>query len=318
MSGKIEEFLKIQNKNSRVASSIFKKLCNLGYNDDFLEIYKDTGAIEQIILELRPSSRRSITTICYIIGKYANFIGNKKAYQIIHSIDRNLLWKKAKINASPKYLSHELYEDVLNRIRMNEEEETNALYYKTLFRVIYEGVYCDDMSVITNLRASDIHDDIVTLHTDEGYSYKIRLPENLIKDLKKLATVDKWWRRNRYASYSVEISGRYPDSCFKIQNIKIDSSTTYRFGYYNKLRKISKEYIGYNLPPTQLFISGIMYRICEELKNNDILIEEAFSEENRNFKVSNIITRELSRCEYDIPVKSLREQVIGHLEVFKI
>lgn len=316
MSGRIDEFLEIQNKKNRVALSIFRRLYALGYDDDFLDIYQDSSVIEQIILELHPVSVRSITTICSLISAYAKFINNDNAYQTIRSIDRNLLWKKAKPNAAQKYLSHELYLNVVHDIGMFEE--TNALYYQTLFRVIYEGVYCEDMSVIANLRASDIHGNIIELHTDNGYSYKIALPEDLIEDLIELSKSDEWERKNRYGIYKMKVSGKYPDSCFKIENRKDDSDTTYRFGYYNKLRKIAKEYLEYNISPLQLFISGIMYHICLELKNNNISIEDAFADENRNRTVMNIITKELSRCEYDIPVKSFREQVAGYLEVFTL
>ena len=105
---------------------------------------------------------------------------------------------------------------------------------------------------------------------------------------------------------------------FRSENRKDDSDTTYRFGYYNKLRKIAKEYLEYNISPLQLFISGIMYHIRLELDKKNISIEDAFAEENRNKTVMNIITKELSRCEYDIPVKALREQVVGYLEVFTL
>ena len=74
----------------------------------------------------------------------------------------------------------------------------------------------------------------------------------------------------------------------------------------------------YNISPLQLFISGIMYHIRLELDKKNISIEDAFAEENRNKTVMNIITKELSRCEYDIPVKALREQVVGYLEVFTL
>lgn len=314
MDRKIDEFLEIQNKKNRVALSLFNKLRALGYGDDFLDIYQDSAVIEQIILELHPTSVRSITTICSLVGSYAKFIGNDNAYQAIKSIDRNLLWKKAKPNATPKFISHELYLSVLHDIDMFEE--TNALYYQTLFRVVYEGIYSTDMSVLANLRASDIHNNIVELRTDEGYSYKIMLPEDLIEDLKELAESDEWERKNSSGIYKIKVSGKYPDSCFKIENRKGASDTTYRFGYYNKLRKVAKEYIEYNISPSQLFISGIMYRICLELKNKNISIEDAFADENRNRTVANIITKELSRCEYNIPVRAFREQVIGYLEVF--
>lgn len=316
MSGRIDEFLEIQNQKNSVALSIFNKLRALGYGDDFLDIQQNSSVIEQIILELCPTSIRSITTICSLVGAYAKFIENDSAYQIIQNIDRKWLWKKAKPNAAKKYLSHELYLNVVHDIGMFEE--TNALYYQSLFRVIYEGVYSEDLSVIANLRASDIDGNIVELHKDNGYSYKIVLPEDLIEDLKELAASDIWERKNCYGIYKMKISGKYPDSCFKIENRKNNSDTTYRFGYYNKLRKIAIKYLEYNISPIQLLVSGIMYHICLELNKKNISIEDAFAYENRNKTAINIIAKELSRCEYDIPVKALKEQVVGYLEVFKL
>ncbi len=316
--GKIDEFVEIQNETNRVAKNLFKKLCALGYGDDFLEKCQDVNSIEQIILKLSPNSTRSITTICSLLSAYANYTGNDIAYQMIKNIDRNLLWEKAKPNAKKKYISHETYLNVIHEISKNEKpKELNGFYYRTLFKVIYEGVYCDDMSVIANLKSSDIKGNIVELHTDDKESYKIKLPSDLIKDLKKLSHCDEWERKNRFGEFRVKTFGKYPDSCFKIENRKSSSETTYRFGYYNRLRKIAKEYIGYNLVPLQLFISGIMYRICLKLDENNISLDDAFADQNRDKKVSNIITAELLRCNHKIPVRAFREQVIGHLDVFR-
>lgn len=315
MSGRIDEFIKSQNKDNRNLLNIFNKLCDLGYGDDFLDVYKKRSEIEQIILDLHPTSERSITTIRSLIGSYARFIGNKDAYRLIMSIDRKLLWEVAKKNAPQKYISHDMYLDVLHDIETYENN--NSFYYQMLFRVIYEGIFCDDMSVIANLRASDIHGNVIELHRDDGYLYKMMMPTNLIEGLKELADLHEWERRNgSSASYTIKVFGRHHDSCFKIENRKGSSKTTYRFGYYNKLRKVFKEYVEADLTPKRLFISGIMYRIYLELQENNISIEDAFSDDNRNRTVMHIIEKELSRCEYNIPVKTFREHVVGHLETF--
>lgn len=314
MGKKIDEFLQVQEKKSEFVCSAIKKIKKLDYEDDFLSVCENVHDIEKIILDLCPANIRAITTQCYALGLYAKFIDDDNAYKLIQNIDRKSLWDKAKPNAAARFISYNSYLDVLHDIGMYEE--CNALYYQSLFRVIYEGVYNDDMSVIANLRASDIQDDIISLHTDDGYSYKMRLPKDLLEDLKELAESNEWERKNRYGIHTVNTTGKYPDSVFKIQKQKADSKNTYRYGYYNRLRKIAKNYVEYYLSPSQLFVSGIMHRICEELKNNNISVEYAFSDNSKNEKVRKIIEKELSRCEYDIPVNAFREQVISYLDVF--
>lgn len=316
MCKKIDEFLKVQNEKNRVASNVFKKLDTLGYKEDFLEQCREIASIEQIILKLNPSSPRAITTICSLLSAYAKFLNDDHAVQTIQSIQRNDLWKKAKPNAPKKYISHQLYLEAVDTI--GKYEELNALYYQALFKVIYEGVYCDDMSVIANLRYSDIEGNVAKLYTDSNDSYKIELSDSLVNDLQELSESDEWERKNRFGVFKVKASGRYPDSCFKVESRKDGSNTTYRFGYYTRLRRIAKKYLEYNLVPLQLFISGIMYRICLKLNENNISLEDAFSNENRDKKVSNIIAKELSRCNHKIPVRAFREQVIGHLDIFRI
>lgn len=46
MSGRIDEFLEIQNQKNRVALSVFNRLSALGYGDDFLDVYQDSAVIE--------------------------------------------------------------------------------------------------------------------------------------------------------------------------------------------------------------------------------------------------------------------------------
>ena len=126
--------------------------------------------LEQFILNLKPNSPKAITTICYVLGLYAKWlqekdvIDNDNFYQIVQSIDKNLLWKKAKPNAKKKFISYEQYKRIIHDIAMYED--FNALYYEALFKCIYEGIYNDDLSVIKNLRSSDIKGNIITLHED--------------------------------------------------------------------------------------------------------------------------------------------------------
>ncbi|MDD5980178.1 MAG: hypothetical protein PUC23_03600 [bacterium] len=276
--------------------------------------------LEQFILDLKPNSPKAIITICYVLGLYARWLEEQgivetdSFYQMIQSFDKKLLWKKAKPNANKKFISNEQFKRIIHEIGVYED--FNALYYECLFQCIYEGVYNDDLSVIKNLRGSDINDNIITLHEDNGHSYKIKVSENLASDLKKLSSINIWERRNRFGVCKVNLKGVHKDSVFKIEDRNTNSEGSYKFSYYAKLRKIAKEYLEYTLLPLQLYTSGMMYRIKVELSKNEISLEEAFSENSRNRMAHLIISKELLRCNSGIEVGNFRELVKGHLDSF--
>lgn len=277
--------------------------------------------LEQFILDLKPSSPKTIITITYVLGIYAKWlqeqgiVSDDSLYQMIQSLDKKLLWKKAKPNAKKKFISHEQYQRVIKDIATYEEY--NALYYELLFACIYHGVYSDDLSVLKNLRKSDIQDDgIVTLREDNDHTYKLKIPEKLATDLKKLADINVWERRNRFGVCKVDMRGVYSDSVFKIENRSTASNDSYKFTYYAKLRKIAKEYLEYSLLPLQLYTAGIMHRIKDELEKNNISLEEAFADNSRNRMAHLIIQKELIRCNSSIEIGNFRELVKGHLDSF--
>lgn len=270
--------------------------------------------LEKIILDMKPNSMRSITTICYVMGLYARHLKDERLYNTIQEIDRSNLWIKAKPNAPKKFISHSMFENVYHDIGIYED--FNSFYYQTLFKCLYEGIYNDDMSVIKNLRASDINGNIVTLREDSGHSYDLEVSAEFAIDLKELSNINIWERNNRYGVCRIKTVGIYSDSCFKVESRKGSSEYSYRFSYYRMLRKIAKEYLEYNLLPLQLYVSGIMYRIGLKLEEYGISIEDAFSDENRNRIVGKVISDELCRCNYSIEVRNFREIVKGHLEVF--
>lgn len=289
--------------------------------DDKIENYSPME-LEQFILERNPSSPKEITTVCYVLGSYSKWlqeqdiINNDNLYQITKSIDKKLLWKKCKPNAKKKFISGEEYQRVIKDIATYEEY--NALYYELLFSCIWHGVYSDDLSVIKNMRKSDIDDSgTIVLHEDNNHTYKIKVPERFAKDLKKLADITSWQRPNRFGICNVDMRGVYPDSIFKIENRSTASDNSYRFTFYAKLRKIAKDYLEHSLLPLQLYTSGIMYRIKLELQKNGISLEEAFADNSRNKMAHLIIQKELIRCNSGIEVGNFRELVKGHLDSFK-
>jgi integrase len=300
---------------AKVVKFVFKDV------DVDIENYS-TMELEQFILDLKPNSPKTIITICYVLGLYAKWLqeqgitNNDNFYQMVQSLDKKLLWKKAKPNAKKKFISYEQYQRVIKDIATYEE--FNALYYELLFSCIYNGIYNDDLSVIKNLKKSDIDDNgIILLHEDNGHSYKIKVSERLAKDLKQLADINIWERRNRFGICKVDMRGAYNDSVFKIENRSTASNDSFRFTFYAKLRKIAKEYLEYSLLPLHLYASGIMQRIKVELDKNGISLEEAFADNNRNKVAHMIIQKELIRCNSSIELGNFRELIKGHIDSFK-
>ena len=306
-----------ESKNTqKVIRFVFKDIGN-----DDIEKYS-IMEMEQLILDKKPSSYKEIITIVYVLSSYFKYlqeqgvIKNDNAYQIVQSLDKKLLWKKAKPQAKKKFINNEQYQRVIKDIATYEEY--NALYYELLFSCIWFGIYNDDLSVVKNLRSSDINDDgTVILREDNGHTYKFKIPERLARDLKQLSNVEVWQRPNRFGVCNVKMRGEYPNSVFKIESRSTASNDSYKFTFYAKLRKVAKEYLEHSLLPLQLYTSGMMHRIKVELEKNDISLEEAFEDNSRNRMAHLIISKELMRCNSNIEIGNFRELVKGHLESFE-
>lgn len=278
--------------------------------------------LESLVLGFQPNSPKAITTICYILGIYAKWLQSEEMddgslLKEVQLIDKASLWKRAKPNAGRKFISYKQMLEVLHEIEVYEEY--NSLYYSTLFRCIFEGVYNDDLSVIKNLRSSDISGRTLILREDNGHTYPLKVSEELASALKELASIDVWERKNRYGLCRIDMVGPHFDSVFKIEkrkNVKKAEEGSYRYSYYAKLRKIAENYVEYKLLPLTLFVSGIMYRVGNELRREGITLQEAFANNCRNKKVHKIIVDELTRCNYVIDAGNIRDMVKGHLDSF--
>lgn len=317
MNNDIKQFVdSIESFNSRkVFVHVFKKIGDI----DIVKL--NAIQLQQLIIDTNPRSHKEIITIIYVLSSYAKWlqkqdiIKNDNAYQILQTIDKRLLWSKCKPMAKKKFISYEQYKEIIKDIAMFEEY--NALYYELLFSCIYNGIYNEDLSVIKNLRKSDINDDgILTLHEDNGHIYKFKVSERFALDLKKLADINIWERKNRFGTCKVDMRGTYSDSVFKIENRSTASNDSYKFTFYAKLRKITKEYLEYSLLPLQLYTSGLMHRIKIELEKNNITLEEAFAQNSRNKMAHLIIQKELTRCNSNIELGNFRDMVKGHLDSF--
>lgn len=293
----------------------------LGDAKDNIESY-NLMELEQFILDLKPSNPKAIVTICYVLNSYAKWLTEQNIksgdslHKMIQYLDKKLLWKKAKPFSKRKFISYKQFKEIIDDIE--KYEEYNTLYFQLIFRCVYEGIYNDDMSVVKNLRSSEIGVNTVMLHEDDGHSYKLKISESLAEDLKKLETIKQWERPNRYSVCKVDMRGAYYDSVFKIESRDTSSDGTYRHSYYARLRKISKEYIGYGITPLQLYVSGIMHRINVELNRNESSLEKAFADRNYDKLSYSIIEKELVRCNYKGEVNHFKDLVRGHIESFKI
>lgn len=311
MNNYIQEF--IDSTESLNTRKVFKHVFNK-IDADNIENFSPMQ-IEQLIINSRPNSNKEIITIVYVLSSYAKWLNNDNMLQILQSIDKKLLWKKCAPQAKKKFISYKDYERIVKDIATYEEY--NALYFELLFTCIYSGIYSEDLSVIKNMRRSDIQDNgMITLREDNNHVYKIKVSERLAKDLKQLSTIDKWVRPNRFSLCHVDMQGVHPDSVFRVERRTSNSENSYRFSYYAKLRKVSKEYVGHSLLPLQLYASGIMHRIMVELEKNNISLEEAFAQNSRNRTAHMIIEKELIRSNSGIEISNFRELVKGHLDLF--
>ena len=150
--------------------------------------------LENLILDSKPKSQKDITTICYVLSLYAKWlkndglVDNDNLYQMIQSMDRSVLWMKAKPKAAQKFISHKKYLEVIHDIKCFEP--LNTLYYQALFSCLYEGIYNNDMSVIKNLRGSFIQGNKVTLEESNGHRYDLEISSELCGDLIELSQTD--------------------------------------------------------------------------------------------------------------------------------
>ena len=290
--------------------------------EDGFETYS-AQALAQFILDMKPNSPKAIITICYVLGLYAKWLQDQgfrsgdTLSDSLQAIDKKDLWNRAKPNAKQKFITNAQCYRIISDIGLYEE--FNELYYQTLFRCVYEGIYNDDMSVLKNLRGSEVDGQTVTLREDNGHTYTLKVSETLAADLVRLSEKRLWERKNRYGLCRIQMRGLYTDSVFKIEERKTSSPSTedsYRFTFYAKLRKIADEYMDFRILPFQLYISGIMYRIILDLNKNGIPVTEAFADNSRNRQAHAIIANELSRCNYTSEIGNFREIVKGHLDSF--
>lgn len=309
-SDRYEEFLEsIPNIQSRRVYKSYSVFGEYDYTNCSIEIVKN------VIRSVHPKSTKSITTACNVLKKYAKFLGDMQLVGTIDSIDRKELWNEIKSDDIKKFISHSYYEEICYELG---KEEYNPFYYQTLFMAIYEGVYSSDLSVLKNLRASDIKKNKVLLRPDNGEEYFLKVSKKLIVKLIELSEEEYWRQANAFNEngyIEMPLYKHYPDACFKTVR-RGTGKVNHTASYLLRFRKIATDYVDRPLKPYDLFISGIAYRIAKKLKANKITLQKAFEPENRDHNIRNIFENELLRCHYPNEVKNFRELVENYIDVF--
>lgn len=312
MKESYKDFLDICPEATRkLAGTTYKQVGEYDYND------KSIADIEAVILSLKPQSETSIRDIKYVLSAYIEFLGDSSLAERVRKMNNSQLYSKAKTDAKQRFVSYSDYVELCKNINMHED--FNRVYYKSLVMSIYEGIYNDDLVVLKNLRASDVNiaECCVTVHGKiEDDVYTVPITKELADNLIELGKISTWERLNRYGTVSMPVTGIYPDSCFKLE-MRVHGAEYYNC-YYNRLRKIYTEYLGYSVSPARLYISGLMHRIATKLKERGFTLRDAFINNRRNIEVKAVIEAELKKSGNRIPIQNLRSLVRGNLDVFEI
>ena len=318
MNQKYSEFVESVPENSR------KTMTKYSWIGDFPKTIT-SEELKQIIIDKLPKNKREITVMLNTAARYASYCNNEyllKVIEEVRAMGRTNIWTIAKPNAEKIYISNKEFETAMIGLNPNdpdEEFEENTLYYRTLFWAVYEGIFNYNMSILENLRASDIdlENKSVTLRDDKDNAYIMdEMPEQLLIDLIQCSKLLYWEQKKRGNSLAkYDMVGKYPDACFKAVSTKAKQNL--RAGYTAKLKKITTNYYDGQISPTRIYYSGIAYRVAERLKVNDIPIKEAFRPNNNSFFPKTIIEQELKRSHYGNTSSKFKEIIDSHLEIME-
>lgn len=269
--------------------------------------------LENIFIQLGFNSFNSIINFRSVLKSYSVFINDKPFFNLIRKLDIYHILEITQGKMKHTFLSQSEFQDVYNSIGAYDEDTFyyNSVYYQSLFWAVYAGIFNDGLSVLKNLRASDIDGNIITLRDDDGEEWKLNVPEQLILDFITLVNDSVWRRRNRNGLCEIHTEGLFYDSIFKVDIRSPNSKYSYSSTYYTMLRRIAVEYLGYTLAPKNLFISGIINRIKEQYGKSDELFVEGI-------KISDpvlvdIFNKEAKRCHYSVAFWNFRQTIFGRI-----
>lgn len=318
MDGKLKAFVDSEiEKNAAYGMSIKGTMCQISsvVNVDNV-MNMSLTELQNLLILLKPISKFAISVYLSRLRKYAEYIGCQRFIDVSNNIDVEETYMKS-VNAGNhqrKYLSDAEFNDMIFNLQMMDI--LNVEYFTVLLRAIYEGIYSDDLSALTNLRAGDIHGNVVTVKRDGQEPFELEVSHELAYDLKDLSISTSYERKNRYGIFTVQTEGLYGDSVFKTETRSSNGDKSYAMSYYRYLRKVSEE-IDFKIIPKCLYISGIVNRIKAELESNNMTLENVVLHVRRTGEDMDIFKRELERCHYPYGYSNVRNMILGYLEDFK-
>lgn len=269
--------------------------------------------LENIFIQLGFNSFNSIINFRSVLKSYSVFINDKPFFNLIRKLDIYHILEITQGKMKHTFLSQSEFQDVYNSIGAYDEDTFyyNSVYYQSLFWAVYAGIFNDGLSVLKNLRASDIDGNIIMLRDDNGEEWELDIPEQLALDFMTLVNDSTWYRRNRSGVCKIQTEGLFYDSVFKVDIRTPNSKYSYSSTYYTMLRKIAVEYLGYTLAPKNLFMSGLINRIKKQYGKSDELFVEGI-------KISDpvlvdIFNQEAKRCHYSVAFWNFRQTILGRI-----
>lgn len=269
--------------------------------------------LENIFVQLGFNSFNSIISFRYVLKSYSIFINDKPLFNLIRKIDIYRILEKIQGNMKHTFLSQSEFQDVYSTIGTYDEDTFyyNAVYYRSLFWAVYAGIFNEGLSVLKNLRASDIDGQSITLRDDNGEEWELDIPEQLVSDFITLVNDSVWYRKNRSGLCKIHTEGMFYDSVFKVDIRTPNSKYSYCSTYYTMLRRIAVEYLGYTLAPKNLFMSGLINRIKEQYGKSDE--EFRLGIKNSEPMLVELYRAEAKRCHYTVDFWNFRQTIMGRI-----
>lgn len=288
-------------------------VCSL---DEVMKMSQDE--ISDVLIAAHPTNTRMVSNCLNVLRKYAEYIGNHKFIECSKGVDVTEVWKKYACTAERKqrYLSHSDFQTMLHNMQM--QDVLNIDYYITLMQTIYEGIYSDDLSALANIRGQDIHGNMVVVRCADTEPFELEITNDLTGKLKKLADLHTWQRKNRSGVFPMPIEGRFFDSCFKVENRNFVAGRDYKDSYYRYIRKVVEiTELDFPLRAKNLYISGIMHRVNEQLKSKGMTLEQTFAYKRRWGEDVDIVRHELERVHYPYAYGAFTKLVTGYISDFQ-
>lgn len=287
----------------------------------------DSMQFEEALIKSKPNSLQEVSSSMFALEEFLKWLlknghgSNQQCIEEIHKVNRqSVFYGSLEVNGiKRKYISNDEYKLVMKKIG---ESEINDVYYKALFSAVYEGIYSDDMSVIMNLKDSDVDGKVVHLHNDYGESWDVTVSDECAQLLIKNARLQDFFIVAPYGGYRTEkeYCGRdgSKNACFKtaLRNPSADRKQSCRQSYCRILRNLD-EYLGRHVKPKNIFLSGVMYRSSIEMEKCGMSLEDAFVYGYDNKEAMAVIKDELNRSRYNIDNKGIKENIKGHLDEFR-